>query len=74
MKTTHKLDTYKEGWQRVEFCTVCGKEGLELNEGCFIRCPKCNSFSGNDWKQCGNGPCPMRDKKDETQLELFVDN
>jgi len=50
MKATHKLDTYKEGWLKVEFCTVCGKEGRELEEDCV----------------------PL--KKDEAQLELFIDN
>lgn len=34
MKLAHKIDTYKEGWQRVEYCTVCGAEGLELLEDC----------------------------------------
>lgn len=34
MRFEHKIDTYKEGWQRVEFCTVCGKEGQELDEEC----------------------------------------
>lgn len=23
-------------------------------------CPKCHHWSGNDWTQCGEGPCPMR--------------
>lgn len=34
MTPSHKLDTYKEGWQMVEFCAICGKEGLELQEHC----------------------------------------
>lgn len=50
MKPAHKIDTYKEGWQRVEFCTVCGAEGLDLLEDCQP---------------------PV--KKDDVQLELFVD-
>jgi hypothetical protein len=33
-KHLHDIDTYKEGWQRVEFCTVCGAEGLDLSEDC----------------------------------------
>lgn len=30
----HRIDTYKEGWSRVEFCTICGAEGLNLNLEC----------------------------------------
>lgn len=26
-------------------------------------CPKCNSTTGDDWKQCGFGPCPMRERE-----------
>lgn len=22
-------------------------------------CPKCGAISGDDWSQCGDGPCPM---------------
>jgi len=33
-KHSHKTDSYKEGWQRIEFCTVCGAEGLDLQEDC----------------------------------------
>lgn len=24
-----------------------------------LKCARCGETSGNDWKQCGNGPCPM---------------
>lgn len=34
MSLPHKIDTYKEGWQRIEFCTVCGAEGIDLGEDC----------------------------------------
>lgn len=33
-KHLHDIDTYKEGWQRIEFCTVCGAEGIDLGEDC----------------------------------------
>ena len=32
----HKTSFYKEGWQQIEFCTICGAEGLELLEECKI--------------------------------------
>lgn len=34
VKHPHKLSTYKEGWQRIEFCTICGEEGIDLGEEC----------------------------------------
>lgn len=30
----HSHSTYKEGWLRVEFCTICGAEGQQLFEPC----------------------------------------
>lgn len=24
------------------------------------QCPRCGDISGDDWSQCGTGPCPMR--------------
>jgi hypothetical protein len=30
----HNLDTYREGWLRIEFCTICGAEGQQLFETC----------------------------------------
>ena len=26
----------------------------------LLKCPKCGATSGDDWSQCGPGPCPMR--------------
>lgn len=30
----HQIDTYKEGWQRIEFCIICSAEGQELRLEC----------------------------------------
>lgn len=34
MTKIHSLSSYQDGLVRVEFCKVCGAEGLELLEDC----------------------------------------
>lgn len=34
MTKPHSLSSYRDGHVRVEFCKVCGAEGLELLEDC----------------------------------------
>lgn len=31
---SHRLDTYKDGYRRIEFCADCGAEGDELRLEC----------------------------------------
>jgi hypothetical protein len=33
--TLHITDFYKDGFSRVEFCKMCGKEGSELKLNCI---------------------------------------
>jgi hypothetical protein len=30
----HSLSKYKDGWQMISFCTLCGAEGMELYKDC----------------------------------------
>ena len=32
--TSHKLDTYTDGYQKVPYCTVCSAEGGKLLDEC----------------------------------------
>lgn len=32
--TTHRISSYKDGYQKVDFCTECGAEGQELLVEC----------------------------------------
>ena len=32
--TSHKLDTYSDGYQKVPYCTVCSAEGVKLLDEC----------------------------------------
>lgn len=34
MTRLHKLGTYKDGYELVEYCRVCSAEGLKLIEDC----------------------------------------
>jgi hypothetical protein len=51
--TMHQLSTYKDGYTRVAYCTVCGSEGEQL----FVECvgiqpseKQLNLFEQNDQK------------------------
>ena len=33
---------------------------LAKDEGVWLRCPKCNTYSGDDWSNC-NGRCPVEE-------------
>lgn len=32
--TTHRISSYKDGWRKIDFCTICGAEGEELLVEC----------------------------------------
>lgn len=40
----HLTDFYKDGWSRVEFCTVCGAEGELLQLECVGSHPDKNQM------------------------------
>lgn len=52
MSLLHRLDTYKDGYQEIQFCKICSAEGDKLRLECVIE-PEPNILQDhikNIWK------------------------